>query len=218
MCWFIQTFKSSLGKKYIMAITGFLLGGFLLVHALGNSSVFWGGAAFNSYAHHLHSMGPLVPLFEICLLAIFCLHIITAGYLFFENRAARGSQYVVQTSAGGRTWGSKTMPYTGIIILLFILLHLVNFHFPEKTVEKPISVFVVNVLHGPQALLYLIGLAALLLHISHGFWSLLQTLGISHPKYDQPLRVLAWILAGFMGAVFILVTLLVLFCKSYLAI
>ena len=63
MSWFVQTFKSSLGKKYIMAITGFMLGAFLTVHAIGNSTIFWGGAAFNSYAHHLHSLGPLVPLF-----------------------------------------------------------------------------------------------------------------------------------------------------------
>lgn len=225
MCWFIQTFRSSLGKKYIMAVTGFLLGGFLLVHAIGNSTIFFGGKAFNSYAHHLHSLGPFVPLFELCLLVIFLAHVITAVILFLGNQqasggrfAVAGSKYAVQANAGGRTWGSRTMPYTGVIILLFILLHLVNFHFPEKTLEKPISVFVTEVLHSPgYAFLYLIGLAALLLHISHGFWSLLQTLGISHPKYDTPLRVIAWLLVAFMGAVFILVTLLLLFHKGQLA-
>lgn len=217
MSWFVQTFKSSLGKKYIMAITGFMLGAFLTVHAIGNSTIFWGGAAFNSYAHHLHSLGPLVSLFELGLLTIFCLHVITAVNIFFINRAARGGKYAVQSQAGGRTWGSRTMPYTGLIILLFILLHLINFHFPEKTLEKPISVFVTDVLHGPQAILYLIGLGALLLHISHGFWSLLQTLGISHPKYDQPLRIMAWVLVFLQGAVFVFVTLLLLFYSGQLA-
>ena len=93
MSWFIQTFKSSLGKKYIMAITGFLLGSFLVVHAIGNSTIFWGREAFNSYAHHLHSLGIFVTFFEIGLYTIFFLHVITAIYIFLENRKARGGKY-----------------------------------------------------------------------------------------------------------------------------
>ena len=219
MCWFIQTFKSSLGKKYIMAITGGLMGAFLVIHAIGNSSVFWGRDAFNSYAHHLHSLGPLVPLFEICLYAVFFAHVITAIVLFLQNQqagggrfAVYGSKYAVQANAGGRTIGSRTMPYTGVVILVFILMHMVNFHFKEKTAVHPISDFMNEALHNPCfTILYLIGLAALFLHISHGFWSLLQTLGISHPKYDRPLRVIAWALAGCMAVVFVLVTLRMLF-------
>ena len=71
MSWFIQICTSSLGKKYIMAITGLMLGGFLLVHAAGNSSIFWGRSAFLAYAEHLHALGPLIPTAEIILLTIF---------------------------------------------------------------------------------------------------------------------------------------------------
>ena len=73
MSWFIQTCTSSLGKKYIMAITGLMLGGFLVVHAAGNSSILWGRAAFISYAEHLHALGFLVPMAETGLLTIFLL-------------------------------------------------------------------------------------------------------------------------------------------------
>ena len=217
MSWFIQTFKSSLGKKYIMAITGFMLGSFLLIHTIGNSTIFWGRAAFNSYAHHLHSLGIFVPLFEIGLLTVFLFHVVTGIYLFLENRKARGGKYEVETSAGGRTWGSRTMPYTGAAILLFILVHLANFHFVTKTETVTISDYVTHVLNNPAfTLLYLAGLSMLILHISHGFWSLLQTLGISHPKYDEPLRIIAWALAGIMGAVFILITLLMVISRNQL--
>ncbi len=200
-----------------MAFTGFMLGGFLLVHTIGNSTIFWGRNAFNAYAHHLHSLGIFVPIFEIGLFSIFLLHVATGIILFLENRKARGGKYGVETPAGGRTLGSKTMPYTGIAILVFILVHLVNFHFVEKTAAKTISDFVTNVLGNPFfTLVYGAGICLLFIHISHGFWSLLQTFGISHPKYDAPLRVIAWALAGIMGGVFLMITLLLVISRTQL--
>lgn len=217
MSWFIQTCRSSLGKKYIMAFTGFMLGGFLLVHTIGNSTIFWGRSAFNAYAHHLHSLGIFVPIFEIGLYSIFFLHVITGIMLFLQNRKARGGKYEVETSAGGRTIGSKTMPYTGIAIFLFILIHLANFHFVQKTEVKTISDFVTEVLNNPFfTLIYGAGICLLFLHISHGFWSLLQTFGISHPKYDYPLRMITWALAGIMGCVFLLITFLMVISRNQL--
>ncbi|MBM9536445.1 succinate dehydrogenase cytochrome b subunit [Desulfobulbus alkaliphilus] len=217
MSWFIQTCRSSLGKKYIMALTGFMLGGFLLVHAIGNSTIFWGREAFNAYAHHLHSLGIFVPIFEIGLYTIFLIHIVTGVILFLENRKSRGGKYEMETSAGGSTWASKTMPYTGVAILVFILIHLVNFSFPEKTEVKTIADFVTQVLNNPVfTLIYTAGIVLLLLHISHGFWSLLQTLGISHPKYDFPLRVITWALVAFMGFVYLLVVFLLVISQNHL--
>ena len=217
MSWFIQTCRSSLGKKYIMALTGFMLGAFLLVHTIGNSTIFWGRDAFNAYAHHLHALGIFVPIFEIGLYSLFFLHVITGLLLWQQNKTARGGKYAVETSAGGSTFASKTMPYTGIAIFVFILIHLVNFHFPEKTVEKTISDFVTEVLNNPLfTLIYGAGITLLFIHISHGFWSLLQTFGISHPKYDYPLRVITWALAGIMGAVFLLITFLMVISRNQL--
>jgi succinate dehydrogenase / fumarate reductase cytochrome b subunit len=137
--------------------------------------------------------------------------------LFLENRKARGGKYEVETCAGGRTLGSKTMPYTGVAIFIFILIHLANFHFVEKTAVKTISDFVTQVLNNPFfTLIYTAGISLLFIHISHGFWSLLQTFGISHPKYDQPLRVIAWAMAGIMGGVFLLITFLMVISRNQL--
>ncbi|HFQ89012.1 MAG TPA: succinate dehydrogenase cytochrome b subunit [Desulfobulbus sp.] len=215
MSWFIETCTSSLGKKYIMATTGLLLGGFLLVHAAGNSSIFWGRSAFISYARHLHSLGVLVNIFEVMLLAVFLVHITTGLSLFLDNRKARPGRYEINRSAGGRTWGSRTMPWTGLVILAFVLLHLANFHFTDH--NRPIADIVTPILSNPfYTLLYGIGMAALGLHISHGFWSLFQSLGISHPRYDRAIRVLARLGWAAVIGVFAGILLLLLVAGSYL--
>ncbi len=217
MSWFIQTCQSSLGKKYIMALTGLMLGGFLLVHTIGNSTIFWGREAFNAYAHHLHSLGVFVPIFEIGLYSIFFLHVAIGITLFLQNRNARSQKYEVETNPGGRTWGSQTMPYTGAAILTFVLIHLANFHFVEKTEVYTISEVVTEVLTNPGfTLIYVVGMAALALHISHGFWSLFQTFGISHKRYDNPIRIVTWAVAAVMIAVFVLITLLLVVSQNQL--
>jgi succinate dehydrogenase / fumarate reductase cytochrome b subunit len=198
---FLQICTSSLGKKYIMAATGFLLGCFLLIHAVGNSFIFQGRAAFNAYAEHLHSLGPLVSISEVLLLALFLLHIITGITLFFNNEGASGGKYAVRKSTGGQTWGSRTMPGTGGMILSFILLHLFNVRF----VEHPVSVAdtVNTVLTSPYyTFLYSFGMIALALHISHGFWSLFQSAGLNHPKYNALLRWSGHLVSLFIIGVF----------------
>ena len=173
-----------------MAASGLLLGGFLLVHAAGNSSIFWGREPFNAYAQRLHSLGVLITISEVVLLVVFLVHVTTGLTLFLENRRQRHGRYAVHRDAGGRTWGSRTMPYTGLVILAFLLLHLADFHFTDHA--RPLADIVTPVLSNPfHSLLYGIGMAALGLHISHGFWSLFQSLGISHPRYDRAIRVLA---------------------------
>lgn len=216
MSWFMQTLGSSLGKKYIMAVTGSMLGGFLLVHAAGNSSIFWGRDAFISYAEHLHSLGPLVPLAEIILLSIFLVHVGTGALLFLQNLLARVDRYEVSRPAGGRTWGSRTMPYTGAAILIFILMHLFNVRFTDQSV--PVADIVSRVLTNPlYTLLYAAGMAVLCLHISHGFWSLFQTLGINHPRYNTLIRILSYLTCGLIIAVFALIIVLLISSSGYLA-
>ncbi len=216
MSWVSEAGSSSLGKKFIMAVTGLMLGGFLLVHAAGNSTIFWGRNAFLSYAEHLHSLGPLVPVAEIILLIIFLVHAFTGVTLFFANRQARTQQYAVAASAGGRTLGSKTMPYTGAFILLFIILHLVNVRFTDQSV--PVADIVSKVLTHPMyTLLYGAGIFCLGLHISHGFWSLFQTMGVRHPRYDSFIRLISTIVCTCILAVFCLILVLLLTNSSLLA-
>ncbi|GAH14547.1 unnamed protein product, partial [marine sediment metagenome] len=107
------------------------------------------------------------------LLTLFLIHILTGVILYFENLGARPSRYSVDTSEGGRSWGSRTMPYTGAIILVFIIVHLMNFHFTDKSVL--IADLVRELLSRPGlAFFYIFSLVALALHLSHGFWSLFQ--------------------------------------------
>ena len=216
MSWFTQTVFSSLGKKYIMALTGLMLGGFLFAHAVGNSSIFLGRAAFLSYAEHLHAFGPLLHAAEFVLLGVFLAHMITGAVLFLHNLGARSSQYAVHASAGGRSWGSATMPYTGALIFCFIFIHLFNFYFTDHS--RTIADIVTEVLNKPLfTFLYIVGLGALGLHVSHGFWSMFQSLGVNHPKYDCLIRACAWVVCGLIVAVFVLIVLLLLMNSNVLA-
>lgn len=216
MPWFTRTITASLGKKYIMALTGVLLGGFLLIHAAGNTSILLGRSAFLFYADHLHALGFALAAAELILLAVFLTHIVTGLLLFLQNLDARPARYAVSAGAGGRSWGSATMPYTGIIVLLFILLHLYNFNFIGGTAT--VADIVAEVLGNPlYTILYGIGLTALALHISHGFWSMFQSGGISHPKYDPFIRTCAWLFCGLIIAVFGIIVVMLLVNSNLLA-
>ena len=210
----VTAFSSSVGKKLLMAFTGILLSLFLIVHAIGNSTTFIGLDAFNSYAEHLHSLGCLISLFELGLLTIFLVHVSVAFILYFQNLQARSTRYQVQKSSGGRTPGSRTMPYTGLIILFFIIVHLGNFHFIEKTTT--IGVLVKETLNQPiTGFFYIFAMAALILHISHGFWSLFQTLGVNHPKYNSTIRTGGYGVTVIIGAIFVLIPLLALVWSGF---
>lgn len=203
--WFFKILASSVGKKFLMALSGLCLGLFLLVHALGNSSIFWGREAFVAYAAHLHGLGPLVPVFEVLLLAVFLVHVVTGIILFVENNGARERRYLIKRSAGGRTPGSSTMIYSGAFTLLFIVVHLRGVHFVDH--DRAIGEIVAGVLGSPlYAGFYCVALLILGLHLSHGLWSMLQTAGFNHPRYDVGLRLGAWLLGGLVVAVFLAIT------------
>ncbi len=183
MNWLASTLTSSIGKKLMMALTGtcFLL--FLCVHLGGNLTLFEGGALFEAYAENLHKLGPMVVAAEWGLVLLALVHIITGLTLFVGNLRARPQRYRVNRRAGGRTWGSATMPYTGIVILAFVLLHLVHFHFADRT-DTSLYRIVSDVFSSPVTVaVYIVAMITLAFHVSHGFWSLFQTLGANHPRY-----------------------------------
>ncbi len=183
MNWLINTVGTSIGKKLFMAITGLCFIGFLAVHLAGNLTLYGGGDLFNAYAEHLHSLGVLVNLAEWIMLTLAVVHVFTGAWLFYQNLAARPSRYAYNSRAGGRTWGSATMPYTGLIILLFVILHLANFHFVDKT-GTTIYQIVSTVFNNPAyVLFYVLAMIVAAIHVSHGFWSAFQTIGANHPKY-----------------------------------
>lgn len=215
MSWITRTLTSSIGKKMLMAISGAFLVLFILIHLIGNSTSLLGRAAFLSYAAHLHSLGQLVTLFEILLLGIFCTHVTLALLLFLENLRARPQRYAMVTSRGGRSPGSRTMIYSGTVILVFLVVHLLNFHFTSHA--TPIADIVRATLSNPAiAIFYIIGVLALGLHISHGFWSLFQSLGLEHPKYTGGLEKKSVALGFGVGLLFALIPVLALLLPGFL--
>jgi len=183
MQWIFNFFGSSVGKKLLMALTGVCFIGFLTGHLIGNLTLYGGRDAFNSYAEHLHALGPLITLAEWSLLTLAVIHVFTGMLLFLQNLKARPVRYAVNKSGGGRTISSALMPYTGFAILLFLIYHLLQFHFVDKTfttIYDIVSLAFANVLNLS---FYIAAMVVVALHIRHGFWSLFQTLGANHPKY-----------------------------------
>jgi len=183
MKWLLDIIESSIGKKMLMALTGLGFCVFLFGHLAGNLTIYGGKDAFNSYAGHLHSLGPILTVAEIGLLIFAMIHILSGIFLFWGNFKARPQRYVMKKSAGGRTIGSRTMPYTGFLVLLFVIFHLMNFHFVDKT-NTTIFQIVQNAFSDPIYVgIYVAAMLVVGIHVSHGFWSAFQTLGANHPKY-----------------------------------
>ncbi len=196
---FILILSSSIGKKLIMAVTGLGFCIFLLSHLAGNLIIYAGNDAFNSYAERLHSFGPFIILAEIGLLFLGIIHFSTGIYLFYQNVRARPRRYKKKKNAGGRSIGSSTMPYTGFLILIFIVFHLIDFHFVEKT-DRSIYQIVLETFSNPgYTIFYILSMVVVAVHIDHGFWSLLQTLGINNLECMPVLRVISSITSLFVG-------------------
>jgi succinate dehydrogenase / fumarate reductase cytochrome b subunit len=184
MNWLVKTFSSSIGKKQVQAVTGLLFCLFVAVHLMGNLTIYAGKESFLSYVDRLHSVEALVTLAEFGLIFFAVLHIGMGLYLFLENRRARPVAYAVDKSAGGRTIGSRTGPYTGALILVFVIFHLIRFRFVDKMTINDFTILSNTFAEfGFWTLFYIAGVIVVAVHVSHGFWSGFQTLGLNHPKY-----------------------------------
>ena len=199
MNWLANTLAASVGKKLMMAVTGLGFCGFLIGHMAGNLFIYAGADAFNSYAEHLHSLGPLVTAAEIGLLLFALIHVSTGLLLFVQNQKARPTAYAVNKRGGGRTTASATMPYTGLIILAFVVFHLLNFHFVDKTGTTIHAIVAAAFAKPAYLVIYVLAMVVVALHISHGFWSAFQTLGANHPKYMPLIMKLSVVLSLVFG-------------------
>ncbi len=199
MSWLIRIYSSSIGKKLIMAITGLSFIGFLATHLAGNLTLYKGGAAFDAYAEKLHALGPILTVFEFGLLAFALIHVATGIILFVQNYRARSVPYKKDRSAGGRTLSSVTMPYTGVIILAFVIFHLVNFSFVDRAGRTIFEIVRTAFANPIYIIIYVVVMIVVALHVRHGFWSALQTLGGNHPKYMPAIMVLSVIISLIIG-------------------
>ncbi|MBF0100504.1 MAG: succinate dehydrogenase cytochrome b subunit [Desulfobacterales bacterium] len=185
MNWFIQTIETPVGKKLLMSITGLFFCMFLMIHLIGNLTLYAGQDTFNSYVDHLHALGILINIAEVCLLFSAAVHVFTGIRLFLGNWKARPKRYALYQSSGGRTIGSATMPYTGIILLFFIVIHLIQFHFADHGIQTVFQIVSGAFSNPINVLIYIVASFVAGLHVSHGLWSAVQTLGINHSKYIQ---------------------------------
>lgn len=187
--WFVSFIKTSIGKKLVMATSGFLLLSFLAIHAFGNAAIYMGSKYFQIYADTLHGFPVLVLIFGLGLLFIFVAHIGVGLLLFFEKRKT-SSRYNVQSRVVENTFASRTMPYTGALIFLFLIIHVFGFGI-AKPEDVKISILVQDYLSGFfYSLFYILSFIALAIHLNHGFWSMLQTFGINHPRYNTLISAL----------------------------
>ena len=183
MNWALRVFFSSIGKKVVMAFTGLMFCLFLGVHLIGNLTLYGGADPFVTYSARLHSLGPVVNIIELGLLLFAVLHVSLALILYIENLRARPVGYVVKKTRGGRTWSSALMPYTGLYLLLFVIIHLFTFHFVDRT-NQTIYQIVVQAFSKPgYVIFYVLSTVVAAVHIKHGLWSSFQTIGANHPKY-----------------------------------
>lgn len=198
---FVKFLGSAISKKMLMAFTGLLLFLFLLAHAAGNATIFLGSEVFQSYADSLHSHPLIIRVFSSILLVIFLVHIVVGLRLFYENQRVSISRYAVYTRVTKGSFASVTMPYTGLFILVFLLVHIFNFTLaPDNSfISVTVRDYLGDFFYG---LFYILAFIALALHLSHGFWSMLQTLGINHPRYNGIVSLLTLVIPLFFLLIF----------------
>ncbi|MBY0518185.1 MAG: succinate dehydrogenase cytochrome b subunit [Bacteriovoracaceae bacterium] len=210
-------FSSSIGRKQLIALSGLLLCGFLVTHLLGNFLLLVGAEAFNLYAHKLISMGPLLYVAEAGLAGLFVLHLGLAIKLTIENKVARGQKYYVKNRTGrGETIMSASMPYTGLILLAFLISHLIHFKFgPHYSTDingvivRDLYKTVVEFFRSPlNTAWYVISMAAAALHTSHGFSSAFQSFGFNHGTWTPKVKLLGVVYAIFVAGGFALISVL----------
>lgn len=205
MTWVVRVLSTSVGKKQLMALTGLLFLLFLAVHLVGNLSIYRGSEAFVAYAEGLHALGGVLVLAEVGLLLCLIIHVTLGTILFFENRRARPVKYAVdKTGGGGRTLSSVTMPYTGLLILVFLAVHLTTFshHIVDQT-DRTVFVIARQVFaNWVFFAFYLFSMVVVALHVRHGLWSAFQTAGANHPKYMPLIEKLSLIFAVIVGVGF----------------
>jgi len=200
-------YDSSIGKKAVMAVSGLILFAFLILHMLGNLQVFLGREVMNHYAETLHANPPLLWTARIILLLSIAAHIVASVQLARLKNEARPIPYVKRGNVES-SYASRTMMWSGPIIAVFVVYHLL--HFTTGTVHPNFVELRAyeNVINGfrnvPAAIAYAIAMVLVGFHLSHGIWSMFQSMGFFHPRYTPAIktfaRVFSWaLIAGFLA-------------------
>lgn len=210
MTWLLGFWRSSIGGKAVMAVTGLALFVFVVVHLLGNLQLLMEPAALNDYALALQSRPVLLWIARIGLLAAFVLHIVTGIRLARGNRTARPVAYAVEDTRAA-TFASRSMLFSGLSLLVFVVYHLLHFTFGVTNPEHFARMRAAHQGHDVHAMVtasfavpwiaivYAAFQIVLFLHLSHGVQSLAQTLGIHHGRWTPWIRSLSVVLAALIA-------------------
>jgi succinate dehydrogenase / fumarate reductase cytochrome b subunit len=204
--------KSTVGRKYVMGLTGLVWMGFIFGHMAGNMLLLISADAFNAYGHAIVSNKILLYGAEITLVLALVAHVVTAISLTVKNRSSRDTCYAVQPNGEkGARFASRTMALQGSILLAFIILHLISFKYGahyETTVNgvqmRDLHRLVIESFKQTGFVVwYCIALVIMMFHLSHGAHSIFQSFGILERKMQDNLRVFAWVYAAVVVGGFI---------------
>jgi succinate dehydrogenase / fumarate reductase cytochrome b subunit len=187
-----EMFTSSVGKKWVMALTGLFLIIFLVVH-VGLNACIWaddGGKMFNAGAHFMGSM-VVIRIIEIGLMVGFLIHIMQGFVLEFQNRSKRKKGYAVSMGNKGSKWYSRSMGLLGTLILIFLIIHLSHFWIPNRSNQGWLLGEEINLYERMKltfqtewiVIVYVLGCISLAWHLLHGFQSAFRTIGVSNKRY-----------------------------------
>jgi succinate dehydrogenase / fumarate reductase, cytochrome b subunit len=210
----LNIYRSTVGKKVLMAMSGIVFTGFVLGHMYGNLKAFLGPETFNHYAEFLREMGApllmhgqLLWVFRIALVLAVLLHVLPAIQLWLLSRSARPVKYARKLDTLETTFAARTMIWGGILIGTFVFLHILHLTtgtlHPDFVRGDAYNNLVVGFQWLPIPILYIVVMAAICLHLYHGVWSALQTLGVNHPRYNACRRPLAVLIAAVVFVGFI---------------
>lgn len=222
-----QALTSSIGRKFIMGLSGLALVGFIITHLAGNLTLLDpSGQLFNAYVKKLTDLGPLKIAGEVGLVLLFGIHIVMAFFLKADHRAARTSRYVKHRSKGGPSlWNlaSVNMILTGLVLLVFLVIHVKQFTLGPAEAEGYVTIvngldardlhkLVVETFAQPLWVgVYVAVMLMLGLHLRHGFWSAFQSLGAMNPRYTKPVHMLGLLFGIVMAVGFIILPLYIHF-------
>lgn len=198
--------NSSIGKKFLMSLSGLFLISFLLIHLIVNSMILFDptGVLFNNAAHFMGT-NPIIKIVEPVLAIGFILHILYAGILTLKNQWARPVGYNKQNSANSSKWASRNMFVLGALVLIFLVIHISNFFWKIKfsgselleagggDIENAYKLVTTYFIEWWWiVIVYVVGAVVLGLHLTHAFWAAFQTLGLSDNRWRKRLNIVGW--------------------------